>query len=247
MTGDDVMKIIDKIVSKKNDRSNADSVTVVCLGDSVTEGCFECYINGKGRVDTLFERSNSYSAKLQELLAKLYPTVQINVINSGKSGGTIFDGAQVLERDVLSFSPDLVVVSYGLNDSGKGVDGIDAYGEALASLIERIKARGAEIIFLTQNCMCTQISPFLTEPKLIKVAEDLMHRQNTGVLDAYFEKAREVCEKNDVPVCDLYALWKAMIIGGVDVNELLSNKLNHPMREYHSYIAVKLVETMLGI
>ena len=46
---------------------------------------------------------------------------------------------------------------------------------------------------------------------------------------------------------DLYALWKAMIVGGVDVSELLSNKLNHPMREYHSYIAVKLVETMLGI
>ena len=111
------MKIIDKIVKKKFDRANADPVTIVCLGDSVTEGCFECYINSKGKVDTVFERSNSYSVKLQELLAKLYPTVQINVINSGKSGGCVFDCEGVLERDVLQFSPDLVVVSYGLNDS----------------------------------------------------------------------------------------------------------------------------------
>ena len=32
---------------------------------------------------------------------------------------------------------------------------------------------------------------------------------------------------------------------GVDVTELLSNKLNHPIREFHRYMAAKLVETML--
>ena len=241
------MKIIDKIVKKKFDRANADSVTIVCLGDSVTEGCFECYTKDNGGIETIFERSNSYAVKLQELLARLYPTAQINVINSGKSGGCIFDGERVLDRDVLRFSPDLVVVSYGLNDSGKGLDGIESYGKALASVFERIKACGAEIIFLTQNCMCTKVSPHLTDPTLRAYAEKFSIRQNTGVLDAYFEKAREICAQHEVPVCDLYAVWKAMMDGGVNVTELLSNKLNHPLREYHSYIALKLVETMFGI
>ena len=240
------MKIIEKIKAKKADRKNADSVTIVCLGDSVTEGCFECYIKDNGGIETVFERNNSYAAKLQTLLAKIYPTAQINVINSGKSGACVLDGEEALERDVLRFSPDLVVVSYGLNDSGKGYDGLDAYGKSLFSVFERIKASGAEIIFLTENCMCTRVSPHLTEPALRSTAERLAIRQNAGLLDAYFEKAREVCREHGVPVCDLYAIWKAMEQAGVNVTELLSNKLNHPMREYHNYIAVKLLETILG-
>ena len=241
------MKIIEKIKQKKANRKNTDSVTIVCLGDSVTEGCFECYIKDNGGIETIFERNNSYAARLQTLLAKLYPTAQINIINSGKSGACVFDGEDSLDRDVLKFSPDLVVVSYGLNDSGKGYDGLDAYGKSLSAVIERIKASGAEMIFLTENCMCTRVSPHLTQPALRSTAEKLAVRQNTGVLDAYFEKAREVCKEHDVPVCDLYAVWKAMEQGGVNVTELLSNKINHPIREYHNYIAVKLVETMLEI
>ena len=242
-----MMKIIDKIKAKKADRKNADSVTIVCLGDSVTEGCFECFVRENGAIDTVFERNNSYSAKLQTLLAKLYPKVQINVINSGKSGGCVLDGERALDRDVLRFAPDLVVVSYGLNDSGHGQEGVETYGRTLKSVFERIKESGAEIIFLTQNCMCTGVSPHLSDPVLIKTAERFVIRQNSGLLDAYFDEARRVCRECGVPVCDLYAAWKAMEQGGVNVTELLSNKLNHPLREYHSYIAVKLVETMLEV
>jgi hypothetical protein len=32
---------------------------------------------------------------------------------------------------------------------------------------------------------------------------------------------------------------------GVDVFNLLSNKINHPIREYHYYIALKLIEMAL--
>ena len=240
-----MMNIIEKIKNKKADRKNADSVTIVCLGDSVTEGCFECYVKESGAVETIFERNNSYSAKLQALLAKLYPTAQVNVINSGKSGGCIFDGEEALERDVLRFAPDLVVVSYGLNDSGRGYEGIESYGRALASVFKRIKESGAEIIFLTENCMCTRVSPHLAEPALKRIAEQFVIRQSSGLLDAYFDEARRVCREHGVPVCDLYAVWKAMEQGGVNVTELLSNKLNHPVREYHSYIAIELVKTML--
>ena len=35
-----------------------------------------------------------------------------------------------------------------------------------------------------------------------------------------------------------------LIESGVDVTELLSNKLNHPIREIHYYMAMKLIETM---
>lgn len=241
------MKIIDKIIDKQNNRGTADSITIVCLGDSVTEGCFECYINEQGRIATVYDRNHSYSVRLKEMLTHLYPTVQINVINSGFSGGWAHNGVQTLERDVLKFSPDLVIVSYGLNDSGNGVQGIDEYAKSLEAIFERIEASGAEIIFLTQNFMCTKVSPHITEPSMKELAEELCKRQNTGLMDMYFDKAKEICKNYGAEICDLYSVWKAMAQSGVNTTELLSNKLNHPIREYHYYIAIKLIEKIIGL
>ncbi len=241
------MKIMDKIIQKQAKRAHSDSVTIVCMGDSVTEGCFECYINEQGEIDTVFERNHSYSARLQELLALLYPTVQINVINSGFSGARLPYAIDVLERDVLRFSPDLVIVSYGLNDTGFGREGVEEYGKRLATVFEKIRESGAEIIFLTQNSMCKTVSHQLTEPALRNTAVSLCERQNTGLMDLYMEKAGDVCKSHGVEICDLYAVWKAMDQSGVNTTELLANKLNHPIREYHYYIAIKLMEKILGI
>ena len=241
------MKIIDKIAEKQNNRYDTDSVTIVCLGDSVTEGCFECYINEGGRVATVYERNQSYSSRLKEMFEFLYPRAQVNIINSGFSGGWAHDGVRVLERDVLRFKPDLVIVSYGLNDSSKGAAGLDDYAKSLSTIFEGIKESGAEIIFLTENSMCTKVSPHLKEELLKDLAAEMCERQNAGVLEQYFKKSKEVCKRYDVEICDLYPVWKTMAQCGVNVTELLSNKLNHPIREYHYYIAVKLIELMMGV
>lgn len=241
------MKIIEKIIKKQTERAWANSITIVCFGDSVTEGCFECYINEEGRIATVFERNQSYSVRLQELLSKLYPKVQFNVINSGLSGASLWNIEELVDRDVLAFNPDLVVVSYGLNDSQKALEGIAEYEQRLTALFEKIKASGAEIIFLTENYMCTNVSPHINEKTLKDLAKQLCDRQNTGIMDAYFNKAKEVSKKHGVTVCDLYSVWKAMDRSGVNVTELLSNKLNHPIREYHYYIALKLLEKMMDV
>ena len=241
------MNIIDKIVKKQADRHNEKSVTIVCLGDSVTEGCFNDYVNGEGRVATEFQRTCAYAEKLKEILALLYPTVQINVINSGLSGTTARISASRLNNEVLSFSPDLVVVSYGLNDSEYGTEGLETYGQCLAGIFERVKASGAEVIFLTQNYMCTEISHDIKDKALIDFAKIFCEIQNSGMLEKYFEKAKEVCKKYDVAVCDLYHVWDRMYHSGVNVDGLLANKLNHPIREYHYYVAIKLAEIILGV
>lgn len=147
----------------------------------------------------------------------------------------------------MRFSPDLVIVSYGLNDSQLGIENIESYGNKLASIFDGISASGAEIIFLTENYMCTRISPHLLDAKFKDLAIELSNRQNTGVMDAYFEKAKMVCKHYNVEVCDLYSYWKAMANAGINTTELLANKLNHPIREYHYYIAIKLIEKIIGM
>jgi lysophospholipase L1-like esterase len=77
----------------------------------------------------------------------------VNIINSGISGDSAIGGAERLERDVLAYNPDLCVVSYGLNDSGRGEEGIEIYKERLESIFSRLADKGIEIIFLSENSM----------------------------------------------------------------------------------------------
>ena len=59
------------------------------------------------------------------------------------------------------------------------------------------------------------------------------------------DKARAIAIENGAKVCDLYPVWEKLIENGVDVTELLANKLNHPVREFHYYMAIKLLETIM--
>ena len=101
------MKVIVKI-NKNQSMADNPPVTIAFIGDSVTQGCFEVYFETETKMETVFETSNSYSTRLREMLGRLYPNSQVNIINSGISGDSVLGGLKRLERDVLRFSPDLV-------------------------------------------------------------------------------------------------------------------------------------------
>ena len=91
--------------------------------------------------------------------------------------------------------------------------------------------------------MCTEVSPHIKEESIKDLAKEISERQNSGILEVYFDKAKEICARYGVVVCDLYSVWKAMERSGVNITDFVM--LNHPVREYHDYIAIKLVEMML--
>ena len=241
------MNIVDKIKNKQADLWGSSPITIAFLGDSVTQGCYECYLKADGNIETFFDYKSAYSTRLRELLSLLYPNVQINIINSGISGDNTVNAATRVERDIVRFAPDLVVVSFGLNDCGGGLGHFEKYADALRKIFKQLKDCGAEVIFLTQNYMNTKVSCHLKEECFVNLAKQLAQVQNDGILKKYFEKAKEVCAEMDIEVCDLYRCWEKMESAGVDVTELLANKLNHPIREYHYYIAIKLLEKILGV
>lgn len=241
------MKIIEKIMAKR-DMYGQKPVTLAFLGDSVTQGCFECYIKNDGCIETVFDYKSAYSTKVREILNFLYPNVQINIINSGISGDNAANALTRIERDILPFSPDLCVVSFGLNDCCcGGIDGLDAYLQNIRKIIETLNDKGIEVIFLTQNYMNTEVSCHLKEEQLRNFAANSMKKQNDGVLQKYMEGAAKTASECGAVVCDLHTVWQKMAAAGIDTTELLANKLNHPVREMHKYMAIKLVETMLGI
>ena len=241
------MKIAEKISKKSKDIRNEESITIAFLGDSVTQGCFEIYVTQEGNVGSIFEPTSAFSNRLREIMAILYPAVQINIINSGISGDSAHGGLARLQRDVLRFSPDLTVISYGLNDCTGGENAIPTYISNLEKIIKEVKASGSEVIFLTQNFYNTGISPSVKTEAELKLAKQFSSLQHAGVLRHAFEKAKALCERENVRVCDLYSVWEKLYKNGVNTTELLSNKLNHPTREIHYYMAIKLIETMLEI
>lgn len=240
------MKIAERL-NAKQEMNICAPVTIAFLGDSVTQGCFECFIGDSGNIETVHDYSSAFSTHIREYLNLLYPNVQINIINSGLSGGAAPGGLRRLERDVLQYHPDLVVVSFGLNDCCNDNIPLPVYKEALQGIFARLQQENIEAIFLTQNFMNTKISSRIPEESLREGSALNMKRQIEGVLKQYMEQGAAVAREYGVQVCDLYSVWEKLAGCGVDTTNLLANRINHPIRQIHHYMAIKLIETMLDI
>lgn len=240
------MKIVEKIKEKQADLYSQRPITIAFLGDSVTQGCFECYEPVPNSVETRFYPWEAYCEKVKRILGKLYPSVPVNVINAGISGGSSGTGLKRLERDVLSYAPDLAVVCFGLNDVTGGEEGIGRFRDNLREIFCKIQTSGAECIYMSPNTMNDNISPDLTSDFMRKLAKGFSEKMQSGVMDKYMGAAIAEAESCGVTVCDCYSVWKNMSNAGVNTTELLANKLNHPDAEMLWVFAYELVKTMLA-
>ena len=239
------MRVMQKFIEKANNVTTAEGVTLAFIGDSVTQGCFEIYTKSDGNIETVFDKKNAYHAHLANMLATLYPNVPVNIINAGISGNKATQGLSRLDRDVISHRPDLAVVCFGLNDSTKGLDMLETYETSLREIFKKLNAADIETIFMTPNMMCTSVSCHIKEQSHIDTAVKCMHVQTDGVLDKYLDRAKIIAKEEGVTVCDCYAKWQTLYKNGVDITELLANKINHPTREMNRLFAVSLLETIL--
>ena len=240
------MNVMKLIREKAGNNSGMRAVTIAFLGDSVTQGCFEIYKTENETIETIYDKRSTYHGYLDRIFSYLYPSVPINIINAGISGGSAPHGLARLERDVLRHNPDLTIVCFGLNDSSvEGLDGISKYIEALREIFEKLKEANSEIIFMTPNMMNTYVSVDLKDADMCAIAENSKMTQNEGILEAYLVEAVKLCEKCGVKVCDCYSKWKRMAKNGVDTTKLLSNRINHPTRELNWLFAVSLLDTIL--
>ena len=241
------MRITNILKNKDNDVENFPGATIAFLGDSITQGCFEVYKKSATTLETIFEQKSAYHAKLKEILAILYPAATINIINAGISGGSSAEGLARIDRDVIKHSPDMAVVCFGLNDCHNGIEGIEEYKSNLKNIFSILKENDIEVIFMTPNMMNINVSCHLNDEFLIKGAEDFTKVQLDGILDKYVDAAREACREESVKLCDCYKIWKSFYDGGVNITEILSNKLNHPIRELHWIFAHELLKVLFEI
>lgn len=241
------MKILEKLSARNQNAPQSPVVTIACLGDSVTHGCFEVFTNRHGCIDTYYRPTEGYVGQLQAALNEMYPAGAVSMINAGVSGGSAAGGLERLDRDVLAHHPDLVIVNFALNDSCGGMEKISEYAKNMQTIMERVLASGAECMLLTPNRMCAYIDPSIQGEVLVNAAKISTQTQNAGVLDAYVNAAREAAGRLGVPVADAYAVWNRLEAVGVDTTAMLSNKINHPTARMHGVFVQAILGQMLGV
>lgn len=241
------MKILNKL-AQKNTEPYSRPATLAFLGDSVTQGCFEVYQVGERGLETIYDQENAPCAHLKRLLANIFPKSPINIINAGISGDNATNGAMRLERDVLSYKPDLVVVCFGLNDCATGEAGLDSFKANLTKIVRATLLTGAEVILMTPNASAEEVSPQvknLHQPYVEGCIEAVAKLAQEGVLDRYVDGIREVAQKEGVALCDVYAKWLKLRQSGAKTYDMLANYCNHPTRGMNAVFAHSLLDTML--
>jgi lysophospholipase L1-like esterase len=194
--------------------SDSEPVNAVCFGDSVTG----LYYHTGGR--------RAYTALLELALQRLCPQANITTINAGISGNTTRNALARIDADVLAKNPSVVTVMFGLNDL-VGVP-IEEYRANLQTIVEKIRAVGAEVVLCTPNSVITTAS------------------RPVEKLEQYCDVVREIANEQKVALCDCYAAYQSLREQDAKAWRLLMSDEIHPNCNGHKRIAEQIAQTITG-
>lgn len=213
------------------------SVTIVALGDSVTQGVMEHRVlDGEGVYHNILKRE----------LEAVYPSTSFSVINAGVSGGSAPQAVERLERDVLRHDPDLVLVAFGLNDSLGKLEKLPVFENALRTIVAEIREKTqAGIILITPPFMARRGS-FRVHADHEAFTDVIVGAQVDGSLALYAEAIRKVAVGEAVGLVDVHREWERLSEDGMDTDVWLINGLNHPDRRGHKLAATLILTELLS-
>lgn len=189
-------------------------VTIVCLGDSVTG----VYYHTGGR--------RAYPEMLQVAIEKAIPKSNVKVINAGISGHTTADGLARLDRDVLMHHPDLVTISFGLNDITRLSE--DQFRTNLEAIVTRCRDAKAKVLLCTPNSVITTAGRPIEK------------------LGRFCEVIHAVGKSLNVSVCDQFAAGQALRTKDSWAFRCTLSDEIHPNMDGHKRMAENLCLSITG-
>ncbi len=160
------------------------NLMVMCFGDSITYGY--CAEYGKDYV-SLFKKK----------VAEDFPKDSVTIRNRGANGESSRDGLARIDNELESYSPDIVIMLFGSNDSAYSSwyhVGYEEFSHNYDLIISKIKSGGTEIILIT--------------PPPVIEDEDMPFIENS-VLDGYCKIIREKALKYGLKLVDMNKAFKA--------------------------------------
>lgn len=120
-------------------------------------------MGGKGKHAKVVAFGDSLTYKSPKLrwphwLDLLTETFRWHLVNSGVPGNTTAKAMERIQADVLDHRPDLVLVSFGMNDhvmhgKNKPQVGLPQFSQHLAAMADNIRKVGAEPVFVTTHAI----------------------------------------------------------------------------------------------
>ncbi len=173
-------------------------VVIVTWGDSVTAG-------GDASTPDL-----AYPSLFITRLRERFPKSEIVHHNAGIGGSNTMGRLPNIEKEVLSFKPDLVTIEF-VNDMGFSEE---VLRNNYTSAFEQIRAVGAEPLLIT---------PHFVMPSWM----DLPHPRGKETRKA-ITILRDLCVEQKVGVADTSQRWEHLDQEGIPYITLLVNGINHP-------------------
>ena len=226
------MNITEKLSMDRAGLEKNGPITIVAFGDSVTHGA---------QAEGVIDYETVYWNRLRQKLNAVRNYVPVNVINAGIGGITAAGSLDRMEQQVFSHDPDLVIISFGLNDVNCS---LDEYLDALTAMFMRCNLAKVDTIFMTPNMLNTYVAQD-TAPHHLAYAEKTAAYQNDGRMDAFMTAAVDLAQAMGIDVCDCYSKWKALS-KTQDTTMLLANRINHPTAEMHALFADELFKVIFA-
>ena len=162
--------------------------TIVGFGDSLTYG---------------YGVASKYThmKRLQDALPEKYPNVEWKVINSGENGDTTMDALSRLNRDVIYYNPDIVIILFGSNDSS-----FEEYQYNMPALFRKNMEK---IVYEIKNHQTGSTLnggytlPILMTPPPVEDLGFFAYTDNERI-QKYGGIVKEVAEKYGCPLFDFY-------------------------------------------
>jgi lysophospholipase L1-like esterase len=195
-----------------------DGDRVVFLGDSITV-------------------AHTWTREVEEFVLTRDPEKAITFINAGVGGHTAADGLARLDTDVLVHRPTVVVLNFGMNDSGypDDTDGA-AFEKNMGAIIDRLKAGGVRAIVWADT------TPYDPE-QANRSAKAGERRERIAALVAY---TAEQCARRGL----VLVRWNQRVQAAVDAwakakrkTKLVPDKV-HPSPLVHAVLAAAVVRAL---
>lgn len=198
-------------------------ITIVYYGDSIMAGCDCSGMRKRPPYMPIF------TEMVTEGLKRIYHHLGIKEVNSAVGGTTTEWGVKNIKERVTPYQPDLVVIGFGMNDSGKNIT-LDDYEINNLRMVNLVRdyCPKAEFLF---------ISPILPNPEC----------KGWTKWQGIYQKALESIVKNTkgtalVPMTDIYNY----LLSKKRYPDIQGNGVNHPNDYLYRIYAQAVLATLIS-
>lgn len=165
--------------------------------------CSERALTSKFRGKTIVAFGDSIT-DYKGWVAMLEGEFGCEVINSGVAGNRTTHALERIQKDVLDYNPDLVIINFGMNDqaidpaTGTNLTPIEQYEANYRNIIKQVQDTGAEIILVAVHDVCKSKYGATTVPYY-----DRTDDEGVTYVDRYNEVVKKLANELDLGFLDI--------------------------------------------